>query len=230
MRSFSKTLSPASFLLWAKTASLGLYDLARHNAVHEGLLFLRAWREHPAKVGAILPSGPALCDAITSEVDAASGVVLELGSGTGVFTQRLIERGVSPRDLVLVEFDPCFANHLHAKFPHSQVLCADACRLGQEPAVMNKPPGVAICGLPLRNMSILQQCRILLGVFGALKENGALYLFSYGWRCPVPLRLLDRLGLRAQKLDTVFLNVPPARVWKIVRSASRLRNSTRIRC
>jgi phospholipid N-methyltransferase len=230
MRSFSKTLSPASFLLWAKTASLGLYDLARHNAVHEGLLFLKTWREHPAKVGAILPSGPALCDAITREVDAARGPILELGCGTGVFTQKIIERGVAPRDLVLVELDPCFASHLRAKFPHSQVLCADACRLGQEPVVTNMSPGAAICGLPLRNMSLRQQCRIVLGVFGALRENGALYLFSYGWRCPVPLRLLDRLGLRAQKLDTVLLNVPPARVWKIVRSGNRLQNLTRIRC
>lgn len=214
---FSKTLSRTPFPLWAKAVSLGLYQLAHNNAVSDGLLFLKGWREHPAKVGAILPSGPALCATITREISSAHAPILELGCSTGVFTQKIIERGVLPQDLVLVEVDPFFASNLHAKFPRAQVLCIDACRLYLMPIGLNNTTGAAVCGLPLRNMSVKQQFRILQGAFGALRENGALYLFSYGWRSPIPLRLLDRLGLRAHKLDTVLLNVPPARIWKIVR-------------
>lgn len=184
----------------------------------DSLLFLKAWRKHPAKVGAIFPSGPALCEAITREISSAHAPILELGCGTGVFTQKIIERGVSPQELVLVEIDPFFANNLHAKFNGAQVRCIDACRLYLMPIGWASTAGAAVCGLPLRNMSIKQQYRILQGAFGSLRTHGALYLFSYGWRCPVPLRVLDRLGLRAHKLDTVLLNVPPARVWKIIRS------------
>lgn len=215
--SFSKTLAGSPFPLWAKAASLHVQQIIHSTAVSDGLLFLRSWRKDPAKVGAILPSGAALSAAITCEITSANAPVLELGCGTGVFTKKIIERGVSPQQLVLVEVDPFFACNLRAKYPQAQIVCIDACRLYLMPVGLDKPVGAVICGLPLRNMSIKQQFRILQGVFGSLRINSALYLFSYGWRCPIPLRLLDRFGLRAQKLDTALLNVPPARIWKIVR-------------
>ncbi|MBP6018866.1 MAG: methyltransferase [Burkholderiaceae bacterium] len=213
--SFIKTPSRSPFALWAKAASVGIQQAIRSNTVSDGILFLRSWRENPAKIGAILPSGPALCAAITREISSAHAPILELGCGTGVFTQKIIDRGVPSQELVLVELDPFFASNLRAKFPHAQILCVDACRLNLAPKGTQRAPGAAVCGLPLRNMSIKQQFRILQGVFSSLRENSALYLFSYGWRCPISPRLLDRLGLQAQQLDTVLLNVPPARVWKI---------------
>lgn len=217
MVSFSKILSRTPFALWSKATSLGFYQIAHHTSVTDSLLFLNGWRKNPGKVGAILPSGPSLCAAITNEISAAQAPVLELGCGTGAFTQKIIERGVLPQDLVLVELDPFFAEKLHAKFPQAQVLCADACQLYLMSKNLENKTGAAICGLPLRNMSARQQFRILKGAFASLREKGALYLFSYGWGCPIPLPLLDRLGLQAQPLSTVLLNIPPARVWKIVR-------------
>lgn len=217
MVSFSKMLSRAPFALWAKAAGLGIDQLSSNPTVSDGLLFLSTWRKHPSKVGAILPSGPALCTAITREISAAQAPILELGCGTGVFTQKIIQQGVLPQDLILVEDDPSFAKNLHAKFPRAQVLCVDACRLYLRHIDLKNTTGAAVCGLPLRNMSIRQQFRILKGVFGLLRENGALYLFSYGWSCPITQRLLNRLNLQAHPLDTVLLNVPPARVWKLVR-------------
>ncbi len=212
---FIKSPSRSPFALWVKAASDGIHYVMRSNTVSDSLLFLKSWRENPAKVGAILPSGPALSAAITREISSAHAPILELGCGTGVFTQKMIDRGVPSQELVLVELDPFFANNLRTKFPLAQILCVDACRLNLMSMGAARAPGAAVCGLPLRNMSIKQQFRILQGVFGSLRENSALYLFSYGWRCPISPRLLDRLGLQAQRQDTVFLNVPPARVWKI---------------
>ncbi|MFT0546425.1 hypothetical protein ACMHYO_08790 [Allopusillimonas ginsengisoli] len=94
MMSFSKTLSQTSFASWVKAASFGLHQIAQNNAVSDSMLFLKGWRAHPAKVGAILPSGPALSRAITREISSTYTPILELGCGTGVFTQKIIERGV----------------------------------------------------------------------------------------------------------------------------------------
>jgi len=180
-------------------------------------VFFRAWRAHPGEVGAILPSGRALARAITAEVEPERGPVLELGCGTGVFTRKILERGVSASDLTLVELDPLFAGRLRARFPQARVLCMDACELHRMAGDRAKSAGIAICGLPLLNMSPKKKLGILRGVFSVLRSDGALYLFSYGPACPVSRRLLDRLGLRARNSHTVLLNMPPARVWKITR-------------
>ena len=57
-------------------------------------LFLRTLLSNPRMVGAMLPSGAMLADLITNEVDPSDGPVLELGPGTGVFTEALLARGV----------------------------------------------------------------------------------------------------------------------------------------
>jgi phosphatidylethanolamine/phosphatidyl-N-methylethanolamine N-methyltransferase len=190
------------------------------DTVQDGLLFFKAWRENPTHIGAVLPSGPALSAAITREIGPAQAPVLELGCGTGVFTRKMIERGLPAKELTLVELDPVFASRLQFSFPQAQILCIDASKLYKVQISGGGKIGAAICGLPLLNMSTKKQFGILRGVFSTLRPDGALYLFSYGLHCPVPLRLLDRLGLRARKLDTVLLNVPPARIWKLTRRAS----------
>ncbi|WP_283738568.1 class I SAM-dependent methyltransferase [Alcaligenes faecalis] len=215
--SLSKKISRFPFASWAEAARFGLYQITQSGVISDTWLFLRSWRENPAKVGAILPSGPALSTAITREIDPAHAPILELGCGTGVFTQKIVERGIPVKELVLVETDPFFAGNLQAKFPQAQILCIDACCIYLMPIHLERTIGAVVCGLPLRNMSVKQQFRILRGAFESLRENGALYLFSYGWRCPLSSPLLTRLGLGADLLDTVLLNVPPAKVWKIIR-------------
>jgi len=180
-------------------------------------LFLRTLLANPRMVGAIAPSGAMLACLITSEVDPAAGPVLELGPGTGVFTETLLARGVCERDLTLVEFGADFADMLQRRFPEARVLCADATRLGTHLLPEDVLFGCAISGLPLLNMSPRAVVAILTGVLSRLREGGALYQFTYGLRCPVPYRLLDRFGFKATLHGQVLRNFPPARVYKIVR-------------
>lgn len=215
----SKTLSLDPILMWTKTIRTHIHRMAHPNPVSDSMLFLKNWRASPGRVGAILPSWPALSAAITREIGPDHAPVLELGCGTGAFTRKIIQRGVPAEELVLIETDPVFATLLRGKFPHSRVLSTDACELHLSPTGIEGLAGAVVCGLPLLNMSTKQQLRILQGVLCTLRPNGALYLFSYGIRCPIPMRLLDRLGLRARKLETVLWNAPPARVWKVVRRA-----------
>lgn len=181
------------------------------------LLFFRALASNPMMVGAIAPSGPALADLITSGVDPSDGPVLELGPGTGTFTEALLARGIRKADLTHVEFGSdllaCFS------YASTKPACSGKtpARLGTCGLVDGRPFGYAISGLPLLNMSPRKVAAILTAVFTLLREGGALCLFTYGVCCPVPRRLLDCLSLKATLHGRILWNFPPARVYRIVR-------------
>ncbi|MDZ3833315.1 MAG: methyltransferase domain-containing protein [Sphingopyxis sp.] len=177
--------------------------------------FLRQWLASPRTVGALAPSGGALSALITSGVAADSGPVLELGPGTGVFTRALIDRGVREEDLTLIEYGPAFVAMLEARFPRARVLQLDAARIGRDRLLAPATYGAVISGLPLLNFPLRKTMAILEGAFGLLKPNGAYYQFTYGLGCPVPLRLLDHLGLKARRVGGALSNLPPASVYRI---------------
>ena len=71
--------------------------------------FIGSWIKKPLAVGAVTPSSKQLARAMAQYVDAtATGPVIELGPGTGPITEALVEHGVDPARLVLVEFNPAF--------------------------------------------------------------------------------------------------------------------------
>ncbi len=181
------------------------------------LAFLRSLMANPAKVGAIAPSGPALARMMTIEASPHSGLVVELGPGTGVFTCHLRARGVAENRLLLVETDRDFAAMLQRRYPAARVIRADAARLiGHEMAAPGSV-GLVVSGLPLLNMSPRQVMRVLGGAFALLRADGGLYQFTYRPRCPVAPAILDRLGLTATRVGSALLNAPPAWVYRIAR-------------
>jgi phospholipid N-methyltransferase len=183
----------------------------------DALMFFRALASNPGGVGAIAPSGSSLADLITSEITAATGSVIELGPGTGVFTEALLARGVRESDLTLIEYGSDFMRLLQLRFPRARVLWMDAAWVGSHNLFEGRAVGAVVSGLPLLNMTPRKLIVILTGAFSNLRAGGAFYQFTYGMGCPVPKPILDRLGLRATCLGRVFLNVPPASVYRITR-------------
>lgn len=178
--------------------------------------FFTAWLGNPRSVAAIAPSGKALAQLITRDIDARTGPVLELGPGTGVFTQALLDRGVAEHDLTLVEYDDGFAKLLEKRFPQANILSIDAADLAdahQSPSVLF---GAAICGLGLLNMKPAKVEAILRATFMRMRGGASLYLFTYGRNCPVPDAVLRRLGLEAFHAATILRNIPPASVYRVV--------------
>ena len=75
--------------------------------------FLRSWIERPLTIGAVTPSSKMLARAMARYVDPdRNGPVVELGPGTGPVTEALVQAGVVPSRLVLVEFNPAFCRIL----------------------------------------------------------------------------------------------------------------------
>ncbi|MDD2868345.1 methyltransferase type 12 [Neomegalonema sp.] len=183
--------------------------------------FLTEWRRDPLTVAAIAPSGRALAEIITSEISPLEAPVVELGPGTGVFTRRLLGRGVPEERLVLIEYGASFAQDLQSRFPLARVHQMDACALRKRPLIAGEPAGAVVSGLPLLSMSPRRILAILEGVFLQLRPEGAFYQFTYGFRCPAPRPLLDRLGLKATRIGGTLANLPPAAVYRIERRRLR---------
>lgn len=179
--------------------------------------FFRAWLSDPLRVASVVPSGERLAEVITHDIDPARGPVLELGPGTGVFTRALVRRGVRPQDLTLVELGTEFADMLALRYPEAAILRLDAAHLPRLRQTVARRHGAAISGLPLLSMPPAKVLRILAGTFRLLEPDAGLYQFTYGWRCPVPARILDRLGLKADKVGGTFANLPPAAVYRMSR-------------
>jgi phospholipid N-methyltransferase len=195
-----------------------MFRLKKHDITMPDVLsFLQAWTLDPLRVGAIAPSGEALAELITREITPASGPVLELGPGTGVFTRALLARGLSPEDLALVEYGVKFAELLKDRFPGTRVLRMDAAHLDRCHLFDDNPFGAVVSGLPLLSMPPKKVFAILAGAFGKLRSGGAFYQFTYGPSCPISRRILDRLGLKATCIGRAYLNIPPAAVYRITR-------------
>ena len=82
----------------------------------DNLRFLKALLTRPKVVGAIIPSSPALAKAMARQIDPKRGPVLEIGPGTGVISEAILQRGVPPSQLILLEFDEELARHLATLF------------------------------------------------------------------------------------------------------------------
>ena len=185
--------------------------------IADTFIFARAWASRPFRVGAIAPSGSALAELITSRVSSHTGLVLELGPGTGVFTRALLARGVRECDVTLVESSPDFASLLRRRFPTARLLRMDAARLAHTALCEDAVVGAVVSGLPLLAMSPRAITSVLSGAFARLEPGGSFYQFTYGPRCPVPRRVLDRLGLKATRIGHTLLNLPPAAVYEVTR-------------
>jgi phosphatidylethanolamine/phosphatidyl-N-methylethanolamine N-methyltransferase len=174
--------------------------------------FFKSFFENPLQIGALLPSGAALADAMARGVDpAAAGPIVELGPGTGVVTRALLNRGVESGRLILVEFDADFCALLGARFPGVRIVQGDAYRLGATlRGRLDAPPAAIVSSLPLLNKPESIRTALLAEAFELMAPDGCFVQFTYGLKSPVPH---SAAGLRAERSPRIWLNFPPARVW-----------------
>jgi phosphatidylethanolamine/phosphatidyl-N-methylethanolamine N-methyltransferase len=180
------------------------------NTAAQHLDFIRGLIARPKNVGAIAPSSPALARAIAREIDPEiPGPVLELGPGTGVVTEALIERGIAPERITAIEYDPEFAALVTARCPHVRVIQGDAFNLAKTLGTDNTAPFAAIVsGLPLLNFPMERRQLLLDQIFARLAPGAPFVQFSYGTRPPVTLP-----DVTVTRAAVIWLNLPPARVW-----------------
>jgi phosphatidylethanolamine/phosphatidyl-N-methylethanolamine N-methyltransferase len=184
----------------------------------EAVLFLARWLKAPHRMGAVVPSGRGLARAMAREIDPATeGNVVELGGGTGSITRALLERGVKPGRLIVVERDARLAAMLRKRFPGVKVVRGDAAQLSS----LLLPLGVTsadavVSSLPLLSMPKRLRGRIVEESFALLGAHGRFVQFTYGVASPLPA---PELGLAGEVADRIWANFPPAAVWRFRRLA-----------
>ncbi|HZF33892.1 MAG TPA: methyltransferase [Candidatus Angelobacter sp.] len=185
----------------------------------EPILFLRRWLKDPLMIGAIAPSSRELAAAMARLVPVDSqDPVIELGGGTGVITQALLDAGIAPARLFVVERDGALHDLLVKRFPEVRILLGSAADLTD----LLRPLGVAkacavVSGLPLLAMRDSLRDRIVEESFALLGPSAPFIQFTYGLASPIPRR---KLGIQGEVKSRVLNNLPPASVWLYHRPAA----------
>jgi len=174
--------------------------------------FIRSWLERPLTIGAVTPSGKVLARVMASYVNPDSdGPVVELGPGTGPVTEALVQAGVAPSRLVLVEFNPSFCRILKSRYPDATLVQGDAYSLRRLlETLLIQPAAAVVSGLPLVTKPIRQRLRLIRDAFDLMVPNAPFVQFTYSVASPLPKRLG---GFSVEASERIWLNIPPARVW-----------------
>jgi len=174
--------------------------------------FIRSWFEKPLSTGAVMPSSKALARTMARYVDPqSSGPVIELGPGTGPVTEALVQHGVDPKRLLLVEFNPDFCRLLRKRYPAATVVQGDAYRLRRLLGTLVREPAAAVVsGLPLVTKPLRTRLRLLSDAMSLLAPGAPFVQFTYAMVPPIPKALS---GIKSESSELIWMNLPPARVW-----------------
>jgi phosphatidylethanolamine/phosphatidyl-N-methylethanolamine N-methyltransferase len=136
--------------------------------------------------------------------------VIELGPGTGAVTEALVEHGIEPSRLVLVEFNPVFCRLLRSRYPQATVMQGDA--YGLHRLLENVEPAAAmVSGLPLMTKPIKLRNRLIADAFNRMAPSAPFIQFTYAMLgSPIAKK---PAGVVSKASERIWMNLPPARVW-----------------
>jgi phosphatidylethanolamine/phosphatidyl-N-methylethanolamine N-methyltransferase len=163
--------------------------------LREHLLMMSRFLRSPSTVGAVAASSRALARQIVARVPTDRPVaVVELGPGTGPFTNALVERAAPGSRILAIDLEQAFVDCVRSRWPSVDCVCASAVEL--ERLVRERHMGPIdhiISGLPFASLPVEMTRRILDGVEHTLRPGGTFttfqYLHGYGMR---PGRLFRR--------------------------------------
>lgn len=187
--------------------------------------FFRQWLKNPIAVAAISPSSRQLARQMMHQLPRHARRVIELGGGTGVFTQALLDHGIAPADLLVLELNEELHQHLQQEFPGANVVCGDASDLAEiarsHGFVDEQRADAVISGLGLLSMPRQTQQAILSAAFACLQSEGRFIQFTYGPANPVMREVIEALDLTGRRASFTWWNVPPATVYVYQRRVAR---------
>ncbi|MGJ6967407.1 class I SAM-dependent methyltransferase [Streptosporangium sp. G11] len=180
---------------------------------------LREFLRSPLLTATVAPSSRWLAAQMVVPIpERGEPMVVELGPGTGAFTQVIQDRlGGRGRHLA-VELNPRLAGLLDRRFPEVEVVHADAADLPRLMAERGLSADVVVSGLPWVAFRPVRGVRLLPLVAGSLSADGVFTQFAYRWTRWAPparehLRDLRTTFEEVLLSRTVWRNLPPALVY-----------------
>lgn len=167
-------------------------------------LFAQEILLNPRSIGAALPSSKSLARKIAAQIPKQVKSVVELGPGTGVITEALLEQGIDFQHLTLIERSPKFAAFLKVRFPQLHIIEGDAVEIDK---LLKKPSiDVIVSSLPFRSLPQETVTKIIQQLEQALKPGGLFIQFTYS--------VLPKLSENFQRIyeKIIWTNLPPAKL------------------
>jgi phosphatidylethanolamine/phosphatidyl-N-methylethanolamine N-methyltransferase len=189
-------------------------DRSHRRVLADGAHFFRSLIAAPQLTGAVAPSGRALARAMAAAAGSAPrDLIVELGPGTGPVTQALIESGVAPEQLVLLEYDPGFCGILKERFAPRAIVQGDAYDLpGALMEFAGQPIAAVVSSLPLLNQPPRRRAKLIADAFALMGPAGVFVQFTYGLVSPIPREACAE-RYSAHRGRRIWRNLPPACVW-----------------
>lgn len=204
------------------------YDLSFFS---ETVLFFHRCLANPSGIGSIFPSSTSLIETITNKIPSKTEpgparIYLEIGAGTGCFTEEIIKKMRPDDHLDVVEYDPDLCKLLRRKFIHLKNVAI------HEISITDFKPGrqydAMVSGLPLTVFKT-ETVAMVLKQYEDLAKPGA--TFSYFEYIALPkikgaflcgaaydeftklLKMKETFATRFHAVaENAILNLPPARI------------------
>ncbi len=185
-----------------------------HNhKTHARGLFLKEGLKKLKTHGSLFPSSKYLGKRMLQHVTMSDGVcIVELGAGTGAFTEMIISRLPERSRLVVLEINPAMAKHLRERITDSRVIIIEgnatdlSFHLAQNGL---EKPDYIISGLPLGNFSHALRESILVAIHESLSDRGLYIQFQYFLASLKHIRSM----FDTKVLSYEYRNLPPAFVY-----------------
>jgi phosphatidylethanolamine/phosphatidyl-N-methylethanolamine N-methyltransferase len=197
---------------------------------NDSTALLREFARQPGRTGAIAPSSATLAAAIAMTIPhSGDPLIIELGPGTGAFTEA-IQRSLGGRGShIAVELNPRLAASLAERHPAVDVVqssAEDLPRILAERGISTVD--LVISGLPWVSLPPAIAYAALDAATGALAPSGAFTTFGYTFarRLPSARRFRGMLAARYEEVvagRTIMRNLPPAFVYYARRPRGSLR-------
>jgi phosphatidylethanolamine/phosphatidyl-N-methylethanolamine N-methyltransferase len=184
---------------------------AKHNPLR---LFLSEIARTPRQMGTVWPSSPALANAMARWLpEQKDQLMLELGPGTGIVTEKLLAAGLPEERLVAVEKSERLAGFLRERFPKARIIAGDALELDRVLGGMKF--GAVFSSLPLKIFSPDEVERISAAIHNALVPGAHWVQYSY----QIVNGHAPAKSFHPVDSEIVWQNLPPAKVSVYRRSA-----------
>jgi len=184
------------------------------------LKFTKEFILSPRSTGAIAPSSSELANTITNAANLAMAkTVVEFGSGTGVFTERILQNIGNETVFFALEINPVFVNKTRQRCPDAIVYQDWASNVKK----YLEDHGESHCdcivsGLPWTLFEAAEQNQLLHVISESLRPSGTFVSFTYlgGNLSPGGRRFKNSLPShfsRISRTKMVWNNLPPAFVY-----------------
>ena len=184
------------------------------------MIYLKEFIRNPIKTGAIAPSSASLAKLITKTANLKNTKsVVELGTGNGIFTEKILSRISPDCNFSSIEINANFVEKTRKRCPDAKVYHDSAENLKKYLATYNNQKcDCIISGLPWATFDKNSQNKLLNTVIDSLEENGIFLTFAYIQGLLLPngkyfKNLLLRNFSTVKKTKIVWQNLPPAFVY-----------------